>query len=420
MSRMKTARSFFATILVVLSVNVFAAEQTAPADASRDSVQAVGGAASPSGTYRPTTQEAMFQRPFLSSLTSSTSIGGYAEANAHMQRNDGISEGLSMEMRRWNLFVYSSISTRLKMMAEVELEHGSEEISLETAQIDYVFHSAAVLRAGIMLAPIGSFNQRHDSPLYEFVERPLVATHIIPSTLSLVGFGFNGKFFPSDKLVFTYDVDVCNGLHDGIVLNKLGRTALQAGKSNELFEESSNGVPAVISRVAMRHRDYGEIGLSTYQGVYNSFSDEGVAIAPKQHLTLYAVDYVLDLPSIQVRGESALMSLDVPSNLQTTYAAKQWGSYLEAVVPVVRFKFLDDESAQLLASVRFDYIDLNDGSFSDGSKIYDDEKDVCAAISFRPTTSTCFRLNLRRAWIQDPIGNPTNSSTLSFGVATYF
>ena len=41
--------------------------------------------------------------------------------------------------------------------------------------------------------PIGAFNVNHDGPRYEFIERPLVSTEIIPATLSEAGLGVHGR-----------------------------------------------------------------------------------------------------------------------------------------------------------------------------------------------------------------------------------
>ena len=40
---------------------------------------------------------------------------------------------------------------------------------------------------------IGAFNQNHDGPKWEFVERPDVAVNMLPATWSNPGFGFYGK-----------------------------------------------------------------------------------------------------------------------------------------------------------------------------------------------------------------------------------
>ena len=80
-------------------------------------------------------QDGIYNRPFIGSV-SSTSVGGYLEGNTNYFVEDGITEGFSMELRRFNIFLYSAISPRVRFLSELEFEHGTEEIALETALVD--------------------------------------------------------------------------------------------------------------------------------------------------------------------------------------------------------------------------------------------------------------------------------------------
>lgn len=102
-------------------------------------------------------QGSIYQRPFISSA-GRTAIGGYVEANALYTREEGIGPGLSMELRRFNIFLFSSIGSRVRFLSELEFEHGTQEIALETAIVDFRLSSALVVRAGILLPPVGAFN----------------------------------------------------------------------------------------------------------------------------------------------------------------------------------------------------------------------------------------------------------------------
>ena len=225
-------------------------------------------------------KDAIYTRPFIGLGRSSTAVGGYVEGNTNYFGTNGVSEGFSMELRRFNMFLYSTIGPRIKFLSELEFEHGTEEISLEMALIDFEINQVFNLRTGIILVPIGAFNQNHDSPKWEFIDRPIVSTQIIPSTLSEVGFGVHGKLY-TGELIFAYETYLTNGLRDGIILNNKGRTSLQAGKSPEMFGEDNNGSPMFSGKLAMRHRKWGELGLSYYGGIYNTFRIEGVQVAPK-------------------------------------------------------------------------------------------------------------------------------------------
>ena len=103
------------------------------------------GTSSPDADNRPT---------FISHVNSAISIGGYTDANASYSRFGDNAAGVSMEMRRFNLFFYSAISSSVKLMAEVEFEHGTDEISLETGSqpASMVRRCAPVDRPGTCLA----------------------------------------------------------------------------------------------------------------------------------------------------------------------------------------------------------------------------------------------------------------------------
>ncbi|HET7819335.1 MAG TPA: hypothetical protein VFL70_08510, partial [Bacteroidia bacterium] len=139
-----------------------------------------------------TSQDAIYNRPFIQIPKIKSSIGGYVEGNTNYFMEDGVTDGFSMELRRFNFFLYSNIHDKIKFISEIEFEHGTEEISLETALLDFEFNPSLNLRAGILLPNIGMVNANHDSPKWEFIERPLSSTDIIPSTLSEVGFGIHG------------------------------------------------------------------------------------------------------------------------------------------------------------------------------------------------------------------------------------
>lgn len=163
-------------------------------------------------TRTPFQRGGLYDRPYILEFRGKTAIGGYAEMNSNYLREEGIAEGFSLEQRRFNIFIYSAISEHVKLTSELEFEHGTEEIALETALVDVLFATPLNFRAGILLPPIGRFNILHDSPRYDVIDRPLVSTQIIPATLSEVGIGFlvlsmprrtidlHMKFMPSTAL----------------------------------------------------------------------------------------------------------------------------------------------------------------------------------------------------------------------------
>lgn len=365
-------------------------------------------------------QDAIYNRPFITSAFP-VALGGYLEGNTNYFSEDGVSEGFSMEFRRFNIFLYSTIIPRVRFFAELEFEHGTEEIAIETAQVEFEFLQALVFRAGIIIVPIGAYNVNHDPPKYEFVERPLEATKIIPTTLSDIGFGFNGKIF-WNNLLFTYDAYLVNGLNDGIILNDQGRTFLGSGKAEERFAEDNNGSPTFSGRLAVKSQKFGELGISYYRGIYNSFRIEGETVDAKRSIGIMAIDFNTKIEKLIIQGEFAVNSIEVPKNISEIFGTKQWGGYLDIVYPVIKGNILGFDNSVINLAVRIERIDYNVGKFAEtGKNIYDDINGLTFAISFRPAPGTVFRANYIHYWSRDVLGNPTVKTTgFQFGLTTYF
>lgn len=368
-----------------------------------------------------TSQDAIYDRPFINIGKTNTAVGGYIEGNTNYFSEDGVSEGFSMELRRFNIFLYSNIHRRIKLLSELEFEHGTEEIALETALLDFEFNPALNFRAGILLPQIGLVNANHDSPKWEFVERPLSSTQIIPSTLSEVGFGLHGKFFPGN-IIISYDAYVVNGLQDGIILNGEGKTHLASGKNPEMFGEDNNGIPMFNGKISFSNRKIGEAGISYYGGVYNKFDFEGNIVDEKRMLSIIAFDISTQIKKLKIFGEFAHVSVEVPNDLREIYGTKQFGTFLELSYPLLKKKMIGFENAVLNVNLRGEKTDYNIGTFEfDGSNIGDEVNAIAIGIGFRPSSSTVIRANYRYHWMYDAIGNPAaHLAGFQFGVASYF
>lgn len=372
----------------------------------------------------PLAQEGIYNRPFIAGVGISgtrTAIGGYAEANTNYFRDSGVPEGFSMELRRFNIFLFSSLSRRLRFISELEFEHGTEEIALETALLDIEISPSLVLRGGILLPPLGFFNQNHDSPHWNFVERPIVSTELIPATLSEVGFGVYGKLFPGRSIV-SYDIYLSNGLQDGVLLNAEGRTHIPSGKADEQFGEDNNGSPAVSGRLAVSRPGLGEVGAGLYTGLYNTFEEEGDPVDDPRRLTIWTLDAQGSVGPLELRTEWAWAAVEIPDNLAEFMGDRQWGAHLDLTLPIWRPEITGWEAAVLTADLRLEHLDWNVGTFSDtGRRIGDEVTAVVPGIAFRPVPGTVIRANYRREWWTDRLANPAEvRAGWQVGVATYF
>ena len=368
--------------------------------------------------------DAVYNRPFLQLGKLPVALGGYMEANYQYLQEDGVSEGHQFQMRRLTLFVSSSIANRIKFLSEIEFEDGTKEINIEFASVDFEFNPLLNLRGGIIMNPIGAFNQNHDGPKWEFVDRPISATQMLPATFSNVGFGFYGKKFSKD-LALAYEVYLTNGFDDRIIANSENKTFLPATKENpERFEESFNGSPLLTGKIAFRHNKVGEFGLSYMGGAYNKFEDDGLMLDEKRRVNVFAIDFNSTIPKINtsVTGEWAWVNVDVPDSYTEQFGEKQQGGFIDFVQPVLKRAMLGFKNAVLNAAFRLEYVDWNKGKFkSTGGNISDDVFSVVPAISWRPTAQTVIRLNYRYNWQKDILGNPpARMAGFQFGISTYF
>lgn len=368
--------------------------------------------------------DATYDRPFLKVKSLPVSVGGYIEAQYQYLGEDGITDGHSFAVPRMTLFVSSSLHRRIKFLSEIEFEEGGEEVSIEFAALDVVFHPLLNFRGGIIMNPIGAFNQNHDGPKWEFVDRPISATQMLSATWSNAGFGLYGKYYQKD-FVFGYEMYLTNGFNNAIIDNSENRTFLPASKANkERFNESSNGEALLTGKVATGYKKLLEIGLSYMGGVYNTYQVDGLILDDKRKLDVIAIDFNSTIPSTKTKliGEWAWVFVDVPDSYTQQYGSKQKGGFIDIVQPVVTGNILGFQNSSFNIALRLEYVDWNDGVFKEtNTSIGDDIKAIVPAISFRPTEQTVIRLNYRYMKQTDLLGNPPSTiGGFQFGISSYF
>lgn len=368
--------------------------------------------------------DAVYDRPFLAGENSAVAIGGYLEANTLYQATDGISQGLSFQARRLTVFLSANVTRSIKFLTEVELEDGGRELVIEFASLDFSIHPMLNLRGGVIMNPIGAFNQNHDGPKWEFVERPEVAVNLLAATWSNAGFGIYGKT-SHKKWTLGYEAYISNGFNDRIIDNEENRTFLPAAKDSPgRFEESFNGRPLLTLKTAIKHRTIGEIGISYMGGVYNSFQSDGLRIARKRSSHVVAFDWKLNLKPTGtiLLGELVFVQVDVPDTYTQQYGDRQHGFFFDVVQPVFQGPVLNWTNSTLSLAARIDYVDWNVGKFRENqADIGDSLWAITPAVSFRPSSQVVVRLNYRYRWERDVLNNPpSKSAAWLFGISAYF
>lgn len=360
---------------------------------------------------RPFVRGGVYDKPFVTTLFGRTAIGGYMEAVWKVSRTEGVTEETGFEARRFNLFAFSRISERARLFAEIEFEHGTEEINIEFAAVDVEFHPSLIFRGGILLSPLGKFNLTHDSPLNELTDRPVVSTQIIPTALSEAGMGFYGSLFPSSHARLTYELYAVNGFHDGVVLAGEG-TRVREGRGE--VGEDNNPVPSFVGRVGFSPVTELEFGTSVHHGPYNRYRVDEFLIDDKRNLTIAAFDWEFNTIDLDFLGEYAHALIDVPPSLEGLFAERQQGIYSQVNYRFGRGIFTALAKSFFTAVARYEFVDF------DADLAGDAQQRLSFGINFRPASDTVFKLDYRYDWHWSRVNVLERGAGVSFSVASYF
>ena len=382
--------------------------------------------------------DAMYNRPFLKVGKFPVSIGGYMESDYQYVSTSGISAGNQFQFRRFSLFVASTISKHIKFLSEIEYENdptgdpgdatAGPEFGIEYAALDIEFNPLLNLRGGLILNPIGSFNQNHDGPKWEFTDRPIAMTQLLPDTWSNAGFGLYGKQY-TNHWMYGYEFYLTGGFDDAIIDNAQGKTFLPAANSSlTRLSSSASGQPLYTGKLSFGNDRIGELGLSYMGGVYNSYLIEGAQVDNKRSLNVFDVNFNTTIPKLNtsIITEWAWIFVQTPPYYTPEYSNKQFGGFIDVVQPFYRGKFLDWDHATWNFALRGEYVDWNEGKFAaTGRRMYNDTWSIMPAISFRPTPQTVLRFNYRHERTRDITGNTVGATIgttagFSLGLATYF
>lgn len=368
--------------------------------------------------------DAIYSRPFLMGVDSDVGIGGYLEANMQSVNEDGVGEGISFQARRLTLFLSASPANRLKFLTEIEFENGTQEINIEFASLDLAFSRAFTIRGGIVLIPIGAFNQNHDGPRWNFIDRPISSTQIIPATWSAAGIGALGKVFLKGVAI-SYETYLSNGLNESIVSNELQRTSLPAAKADpDRFKNSFNGRMMLSARSAISTPNLGELGLSYAGGVYSQVSVDGLDTGPALWMHAAAADYAIGSFDnvFYSRAEFYLVSVDLPVSIEPVYGRLQVGGFADFNYSVWRGAAFGFSRSTLFVALRAEYADFHvNPSGTDASASGDETWSGTLGLAYHPAAGTIVRADYRYSWMRDVLGNiPVRQTAIQLGVTTYF
>lgn len=220
--------------------------------------------------------ETVYNRPAFHSSGNHTAIGGYSEMKAEKFFADGQPEPMEFNLQRISFFLRTKVSDKIRFLIEGEFINGGKQINLNCSAVDFRFCSLFNLRGGVIINPIGIFNQVHDGPLYEFTDRPFSSTEILPSTFSSAGFGFYG-LKKINNWAIGYEAYITNGFSYAIIDNESRHTLLSASVENGMLPmKETNGQMMMNGKFSVRQKNAGELGLSWRGGCIQYFSNSGI------------------------------------------------------------------------------------------------------------------------------------------------
>lgn len=207
------------------------------------------------------------------------------------------------DFHRFVLLFGHSFNRRIQFWSELELEHafveggeGSGELELEQAYLDFLVDRRLTLRSGILLAPMGLINERHEPPSFNGVERPFVDTVILPTTWFGPGAGVHGDLGRG----FTYKAYVMDALNSAQFSAEEG---FRNGRQKAFQSVMQN--PALTGRLEYHGLPGLSLGASYWTGK-TGFSTPGI----NPRATIFEFDGRGSLGRFDFRGEFAQTHLD--------------------------------------------------------------------------------------------------------------
>ncbi|HHT9133177.1 MAG TPA: hypothetical protein ACFYED_11975, partial [Candidatus Tripitaka californicus] len=335
------------------------------------------------------------------------------------------------ETLRFVPFIYSDVSDRVKMAAEIEFEHGGAsdrggvigdtatlngEAKLEFATIDFHIRDWINMRAGIILVPLGKFNLVHDAPLQDLVDRPLVDTFIIPTTLSQAGMGFFGSFYPTEMSKLDYEIYATNGFG-----NNINSTNGIRGARLFRYDRDNNNSPGLVARTAFSPFLGLEFGGSVFYNKYTSKGTKG-----NDHFVIPALDFAYQKGPFELVGEGAYVGFERGKHVKISQPAvpsSMFGYYIEPryhfmpkFIHELAPKIFTDRSTFTLVG-RWDQIDLGDTSGTARGRANRRDR-ATVGLNFRYTEDTVFKIDYQ--WNIEHSQKHTANNAFIFGWATYF
>ena len=321
-------------------------------------------------------------------------VSGYATAEFEWRQRDSTaadprtSRNL-FDAQNFNVIMLGQLRGDVFVAAEVEYEHGGDEIALEYGYLAFTRWPFANIVAGKFLVPFGRFNaDLHPAWISRVPGRPLPNDAILPVGYGDVGVMVRGAAAAGTAGRFTYDVWGVNGLAGA------PGGGIRGMRDNN--EDVDNNI-ALGTRVGFVSTMGFDVGASVYNGVYCDSLCSGTA---DLNLRILGFDASYRRGPVEVRGEwmQAAQDTSAAGNLTKSGLYVQ-GSY--AINPTVE------------AAVRLSQVD-----FPDVPDARNDRRRISLGFNLYPSDAAAVRIfyNLDRNFGSGITDAKDNSFIVQFTV----
>jgi len=371
-------------------------------------------------------------------VTKGLSLGGYAEG---FYRNF-VSEKTRADRDRSDLLrvvLYAGykFTDRILFNSEIEYEHastsatesaGGGSVSVELAQLDFLWREWANFRTGLLLMPVGFLNEIHEPPFFHGVGRPEVEQTLIPSTWRESGVGVFGRLGERVEYRF-YSVTGLNARG----FRPSGFRATRQHGNRSLAEDLG-----VVARLDTTPLPGLLVGGSLYSG--KSSQDErapsGLEL-PEARLTLWELHSQYRTHGLELRGLFSMAHLEDAADLtralrpsglnglagfseigaQEVIGKRMLGGYVEVAYDVLPW-LLPDTAMYLAPFLRLEYLDTHErvpsGFSADGAQ---ELHIVTPGLSFKPHPNVVLKLDYRNL---DTASQSERADEVNFGFGVAF
>lgn len=287
------------------------------------------------------------------------SIGGYGEflynknARTNQAGNDS-GQNDKIDSVRQIVYVGYKFDSKFVFNSEIEFEHAGSggNVYTEFATIDYLYNEHLNFKAGLMLIPMGIYNEMHESPTFLPATRPLSETFIMPSTWRENGAGIFGQI--GDFAYKLYGVSSLNAATDTPTNTSTPNFSSQGFRGGR-----QKGAEAIANEFSGVLRvDYLGIAGTTF-GASAYYGKSGSADLHVHETTIVDAHADMRIKGLYLRALVTFANLTGANLLRNATTAigpadQMYGAYLEVGYDIFR---LWDIEQELFPYVRLEKID---------------------------------------------------------------